>query len=278
MMKKLHWILLTAAFVAGGYFLILTNTAQADRHEDTGKKKILFYSQSFGFRHGMVNRPLSGEMAPAEKVFKDIATEAGYEVHFSQDFHDLSRPEDYQRFDAITFYTSGNPPIHRPGLLQWLKQGGALIGIHSATDSFRHDIKREGVMTTHGWPEYTQIMGGAFSGHGPGHKKVTIKIEDPDHPATEMLGEEWVIADEIYQHSRISRDNIHVLMSIDKEKTNLEEQRMKPEGDYPLAWTNTYGKGRVFYAGLGHRHDVWTNPKYQKHLLGGIAWALNKAQ
>ena len=60
-------------------------------------------------------------------------------------------------------------------------------------------------------------------------------------------------------------------------------------GDYPIAWCKEYGKGRVFYTSLGHREDVWDpntpesfkreNPKevseaYQKHLLGGIKWAL----
>src|SRR5262249_18933130 len=55
-------------------------------------------------------------------------------------------------------------------------------------------------------------------------------------------------------------------------------------------WTREYGKGRVFYTSLGHREDVWDptwadpngkreNPPevaetYQKHLLGGIRWAL----
>lgn len=270
--------MLTVAIVSGGFFLNLTNAAQADKQQAQNKKKILFYSQSFGFRHSMVCRPLSGRMAPGEQIFQKIAADAGYEVYFSQDFHDLSQPKHYQQYDAIVFFTSGNPPIHRQGLLQWLQKGGALIGIHSATDSFRHDIEQKNVIKTEGWPEYVRIMGGAFSGHGPGDKKVTIKIENPDHPATKMLGNEWVIADEIYQHSHISRDNIKVLMSIDKEKTNLKEQRMKPEKDYPLAWTNTFGKGRVFYTALGHRHDVWTNPKYQEHLLGGIAWALNEAK
>jgi type 1 glutamine amidotransferase len=44
----------------------------------------------------------------------------------------------------------------------------------------------------------------------------------------------------------------------------------------PVSWTNTEGKGRVFYTSLGHREDVWTNPVYQQHLLGGIAWALGQ--
>jgi len=63
----------------------------------------------------------------------------------------------------------------------------------------------------------------------------------------------------------------------------------KTPGDYPIAWCKEYGKGRVFYTSLGHREDVWdpnTAPNfkrenskevselYQKHILGGIRWAL----
>jgi type 1 glutamine amidotransferase len=56
-----------------------------------------------------------------------------------------------------------------------------------------------------------------------------------------------------------------------------------------VAWGKTYGKGRGFYTSLGHREDIWDdetpenfrreNPRkvsrnYQKHILGGILWAL----
>ena len=30
----------------------------------------------------------------------------------------------------------------------------------------------------------------------------------------------------------------------------------------------------IFYTTLGHREDVWENPLYQQHILGGIKWAL----
>jgi type 1 glutamine amidotransferase len=30
----------------------------------------------------------------------------------------------------------------------------------------------------------------------------------------------------------------------------------------------------VFYTALGHREDVWQNPLYQEHILGGIRWVL----
>jgi type 1 glutamine amidotransferase len=46
------------------------------------------------------------------------------------------------------------------------------------------------------------------------------------------------------------------------------------EGDFPVAWTNRSGQGRMFYTSLGHREDVYLNPLYQGHLIGGIKWAL----
>ena len=99
-----------------------------------------------------------------------------------------------------------------------------------------------------------------------------------------MLGDEWPLADEFYHYAKetsdrhpvaFSRDRVRVLISVDTEKSEMKHQAgMKKGGDYPLAWCREYGEGRSFYTALGHRDDVWTNPKFQAHLLGGIKWAL----
>jgi type 1 glutamine amidotransferase len=104
---------------------------------------------------------------------------------------------------------------------------------------------------------------------------VTIDVEDTGHAATESLGGEWVIADEIYQFrdGSFSKDSAHMLLSIDTDKTKLEPQKMKKGEYYPVSWTRKEGEGRVFYTSLGHREDVWTNPKFQQHLTGGLKWA-----
>lgn len=245
---------------------------------ESSKKKILLYSQSFGFRHSCVTRPLTGELSHVEKVVKEIGTRAGYEIFVSQDFRDLDNEGSFRRFDAIIFYTTGNPLIHRDGLHKWLRDGGALIGVHSATDSFQSD---HGYAP--GWPDYVRFMGGAFAGHGGNNEPVVMRIEDSDHPATRVLEGEWTIADEIYQFrdGSFSRDNVHMLLSVDTARMTeqaLAHHNFKKGEDYPIAWTNTEGDGRVFYTSLGHREDVWTNPKFQKHLLGGIAWALREKE
>ena len=41
-----------------------------------------------------------------------------------------------------------------------------------------------------------------------------------------------------------------------------------------VSWCREFGKGKVFYTSLGHNEYVWEMPEYQKHILGGIEWAL----
>ena len=115
----------------------------------------------------------------------------------------------------------------------------------------------------------SSATGHPWSAGGP---PVIIDVEDPTHPSVEHLDNRWVIQDEIYQFTNFSRQRIHVILSL-----NYAETRRKgkmPDGDNPVAWCREFGKGKVFYTSLGHRQEVWTNPVYQKHLAGGILWAL----
>ncbi len=257
-----NWIATTAILaVIGGTMVSLA----ADKPD--GKKKLLMFSPSFGFRHSCVTRPLTGELSHAEKVLKDVAGKAGYDVYFSQDFNDLKGDGQFKQFDAILLYTTQSPSINRDAMTKWLQAGGALIGVHCATDSF------------YDWEDYSKFMGGQFKTHGPANKDVVLKVEEQNHPATRHLGEEWTIADEIYhfRDGSFSRDNVDdVLLSVDTEKTDLEPQKMSPDKDYPVSWINTFGDGRILYTSLGHREEVWSDPVYQKHLLGGIAWTLHQ--
>jgi len=261
-MRKANWLLVAGVLTCvGGSLICLAQATGA------GKKKVLFYSQSFGFRHSVVTRPLTGELSHAEKILKDIATKAGYQVFLSQDHNDL-KGDEFKNYDAIVFYTSGNPPINRENLVKWVRGGGAFIGIHAATDSYKD------------WPEYVKMIGAAFKNH-QAQRAATLKVEVRDHPATAMLEPSWTLQDEYYLFTTesYSRDNVKVLISADTEKTSkadLEAMGMAPGGDFPIAWVKNEGKGRVFYTSLGHREDVWTNPLFQKHLLGGIGWTLGK--
>ena len=42
--------------------------------------------------------------------------------------------------------------------------------------------------------------------------------------------------------------------------------------DHPVSWYHTYEKGRVFITSLGHNGEMYRDPQYLSHLMGGIYW------
>ena len=179
------------------------------------------------------------------------------------------------KYDGVIFAnTTGELPLpDKQAFLDWIKSGKAFVGTHSATDTFRgHDPL----------DPYTEMIGGEFK-HHDAQAEVDCLNQDPKHPACKDLPQVWHLKDEIYLLNGYDKTKVHELLLLDKNPKD------KAPGEFPIAWCKQYGRGRVFYTSLGHREDVWDpntpdnfkreNPKevseaYQKHLLGGIKWAL----
>src|SRR5262249_46086335 len=84
----------------------------------------------------------------------------------------------------------------------------------------------------------------------------------------------FTIRDEIYQHKSFSRDKVRVLARLDLAKLDMNKPGIhRTDGDFPVAWAKTYGKGRVFYSTFGHTDESWDNPMVQKMYLEAIKWA-----
>jgi type 1 glutamine amidotransferase len=204
----------------------------------------------------------------ARETLKELGERTGlWETEFADTAAEVERKitaDELRRFDAIIFAnTTGELPVSDAGkmaFMEWLRGGKAFIGMHSATD------------TLYRWPEYGKMIGGYFDGH-PWHQKVTVRVEDREHPATRHLGASFEITDEIYQFKEWGREGKHVLLSLDNASIDATRGK-RSDRDYAVAWTREEGRGRVFYTSLGHRDEVWRDPRYQQHIVGGIAWAL----
>jgi type 1 glutamine amidotransferase len=199
-------------------------------------------------------------------------------VEFSKDF-DIFKPENLQKFDAICFNNTTDlklSPEQTPELcksiMDFVKGGKGIIGIHAATDNFKQ------------WPEAQEMMGGTFTGH-PWTSEGTwaIKIDEPNHPLmAPFKGKGFKISDEIYRTDPplYSREKQLVLMSLDMSDPTTRNARGVREGDEDtgISWIKTLGKGRVFYCSLGHNHAVTWNTPVLEHYLRGIQFALGDFQ
>jgi type 1 glutamine amidotransferase len=186
------------------------------------------------------------------------AAQAAFDKALLESLAKLS-PENLKNFDGVIFAnTTGDLPLpDRQGFINWVKEGKAFVAMHSGSDTF------------HGFRPYIDMLGGEFETHGA-QAGVECLVQDSSHPATKHLGESFCIEqEEIYIIKSFDRAKVHNLLALDK-----HPNRKKEPGFFPIAWCKDYGQGKVFYTSLGHREDVWENKRYQRHVLGGIKWAL----
>ena len=169
----------------------------------------------------------------------------------------------------------------RRALLDFVRGGKGLIGIHAAADTYHTDEHVTHAEPTGTWPEFNKMVGGYFKFHWVYPQALTVKIDDPTSPLNAMFhGREFEIHDETYTlvQDSFSRKNVHVLTSIDYAKMSPEDKAKelykRSDGDYALSWIHREGKGRVFMELLGHSEHIYSNTRMMEHLLAGIQYAL----
>ena len=237
-------------------------------------RNILVFSKTAGFRHSSI--------AIGTKAITMMGDKTGaYTVTATED-ESFFEPEKLAKFDAVfmlnttgdCFRPKGVPKeeadkreeLLKKSLTDFVAGGKGLIGVHSATDTYKN------------WKDYNLMMGGAFVSH-PWHKKVPVKIVDPKSPITAVFdGKDFEIADEIYMFrddTALAKDRRYLLvMDIEKMDDKDKAGGKRKDGTYPISWINTHGKGRCFYCSLGHREEIFWNPTIMQHYLAGIQYAL----
>jgi type 1 glutamine amidotransferase len=173
-------------------------------------------------------------------------------------------------FDAVLFYTNGETSLsvqQKQDLLDFIaKDGKGFIGVHTAS------------ATAYGWPEYGDMLGGTFDNHPWNVADARIVVERPDFPAMKGFTSGMTLRDEHYQMrlSPYARDKVDVLARLDPASVDLKSPNVhRKDADFPVAWIKTYGKGRVFYSGLGHTDEAWDDPRVQTMFVEAIRWAIN---
>ena len=231
--------------------------------------RVLLVTHSAGYEHDVVRRPAAGGPSTVERVIADLGRRSGRftvtSVHTRDELARLT-PASVRAHRVILFFTTGELPMAveaRQAIFESVRAGGGFVGVHGAAD------------TWYTIPEYRELLGGTFDGH-PWHQRVRIDVEDPAHPATRQLGRTLELSDEIYQFRSWTRADVHVLLRLDLHSVDPRRGH-RADGDYALAWTKTFGRGRVIYEALGHEPALWADARFHDLLLGAIHWALGDA-
>jgi type 1 glutamine amidotransferase len=93
-------------------------------------------------------------------------------------------------------------------------------------------------------------------------------------------GQDWEIHDETYTMNQesFSRDNVHVLTSVNYAKMSDEDKAKetapRADHDYALSWIRREGKGRLFYEAHGHHERNYAIKPFLEHIMAGVQYAL----
>jgi type 1 glutamine amidotransferase len=214
--------------------------------------RVLMVTATAAFRHDSIP-------AAQQAMAKLAADTRDFEVTATENLSAIGAA-DLSRYDVLFFaLTSGELPlsdVQKRAILDFVSAGGGFLGAHSATD------------TLYDWPDYGRLVGAYFKEH-PWTEPADVIVEDPAHAATAGLGDRFSILEEFYTFRENPRPNVHVLLRLDPASVGAA-------GDYPLAWTQSFGRGRTYYNALGHFSSTWNDPRFQRQIAGAIRWAASR--
>ena len=218
----------------------------------TKPAKILVFTKTMGYRHKSIETGVA--------MFKSLGSEHGFEVDHTEDASQFN-DENLKSYDLVIFLSTTGDVLdesQQQSFENFIKKGGSFMGVHAAAD------------TEYEWPFYNKLVGAYFKSH-PKQQTAEMDVLNAQHPSTQHLPKRWSHFDEWYNYKDINPD-INVLINLDE---SSYEGGANGE-NHPIAWYHTYHGGKVFYTGMGHTDESYADPNFKQHLLGGIAYCLDK--
>ena len=188
-------------------------------------------------------------------VLESFLTAAGHQVTVTEDTATLAAP-DMGENDGLVFNTRREgeltlKPEEQVGLTRFVGSGKGFVCIHIS--GCRPEC----------WPEYHDVTGGGWitgSSTDRPYGEFQVNVSKVDHPCADGLSG-FATHDELYMKLGWKPGNeVFLTAELDGEV-------------HPLAWTRSYGNGRVFNTTLGHDGLSFQTPEFQRLVLNGVAWA-----
>lgn len=242
-------------------FLIVVSYGQSDF-------RVLHFSKTSGFDHGTRQNSLL--------MFQNMGMAHGFTVDDDQTGAAFDSLSHLQQYAVVIFSnTSGDQILNatqRANFEAYINNGGALIGIHAASDTYRHSTANGAETGT--WDWYAEILGGSVqvSPHHTNADHSGIMDKLVEHPITAGLPDPWEKVEEYYywENGFLDSSNINLLQVRSTGANSYDAPR-------PMSWYKILpGGGKSFYTALGHANSNFTHDTiFQNHLRNAVLWAAN---
>ncbi|HTV24928.1 MAG TPA: ThuA domain-containing protein [Polyangiaceae bacterium] len=226
--------------------------------EPPALENVLVFSRTVGYRHDAIGVGI--------EAIRQLGSANGFGVVATEDAAQFTDAT-LAGFDVVVFLSTTSDVLddtQQAAFQRYIQAGGGWVGVHAATD------------TEYDWPWYGQLIGGNawFKSH-PEIQTVTLDVEKADHASTAHLPATFQLQDEWYNFQANPRPSVTVLLRLDESSYSPGVDAMGD--DHPIAWYHEFDGGRAWYTALGHRQELYQDPLFTQHLLGGIRWAAGVA-
>jgi uncharacterized protein len=160
----------------------------------------------------------------------------------------------------VPIWTMGTiTPEQEKALLQTVERGVGMAGWHGGMgDSFRQNT------------DYQYMVGGQWVAHPGGVIPYRVNITNHADPITKGLQDFDMLSEQYYMHVDPGNEVLATTTFTDKVHPWIAGTVM------PVAWKRRYGKGRVFYASVGHVAKDFSVPEARTIVQRGMLWAAGK--
>ncbi len=279
LLSRLSWTGVFAAGICLLQGLIVTSGHAAESSDDVLKALILDGQNNHDWK--TTTPILKAALESSGRFSVDVATspEPG---HDNSGFH-----PDFAAYDVVVSNYNGQPwsKATQAAFDDYVKQGGGLVCVHAADNSFGNWAAYNRMIGLGGWGGRNEKSGpyvyyndedklvrdtrpGRGGSHGPQHPFAVV-TRNADHPITKGLPKVWMhTKDELYSQLRGPAEHMKVLA------TAFADKSRRGTGNHePMLMVVDYEKGRVFHTTLGHADYSMQCVGFVVTLQRGAEWA-----
>lgn len=198
-----------------------------------------------------------------------------FEVRVLEEPRALSRAA-LEGYGAILWHYNG-PRLPRgaeQAVEEFVASGGGFVSFHGVTYGAAHGQTRRPDMrweqNAPAWPAFRKLVGGAWKVENIGHSLrhvFPVKFVDRAHPVAAGLPETFLANDELY-HRLDLEPGVSVIARA------WSDPALQGTGrEEPMAWTASFGRGRIAHTPLGHDLSAMAQPGFLALLARMLEWA-----
>lgn len=242
--------------------ILLTNSVFAQNNS-----KVLHYTETSGFDHQTRSNSLALFQSFSNLSVTDDPSGSGFDTLSNLIQYDL----------VIFSNTSGDQLLdstQRSHFEQYIQQGGNVLGIHAATDTYRHSTANGNKTGT--WDFYPETIGGSVQ-ENPNHVAGTPAYNMTslgNHPTISGLPNPWNKNEEYYYWENGYLDsNIQVVLKVEQ-TVGPNNQINSYDSARAVSWIKELSTGsRIFYTSAGHLNSSFTaDTLFKKHIENAVNW------